>query len=83
MNHVPATPDLDSPFPVLPRRAALRPRLPVSLGQSQRATTWSDFRVGKLPAGLGALLNLGLLLAPVVIPLPRKGLSSFIFPMVL
>ncbi len=57
-----------APVPLAPSPSELK--LPTS--------TWipwiSDFRLRKLPAGLGiALVNLGLLISPVVIPSPAQG----------
>ena len=59
------------PSPHLPLTAGTRDIKPYASDFARR--TW-NFRSGKLPAGLGiALLNLGLLITPGVMPSPAQG----------
>ncbi len=68
-----------------PSSASLRSPFPtpfqLGLGTSDLTPRILDFRLGKLPAGLGiALLNLGLLITPVMMSRPAQGAERIYIP---
>src|ERR671916_1395557 len=68
----PSSASLRSPFPTPPQ---------LGLGTSDLTPRILDFRLGKLPAGLGiALLNLGLLITPVMMSRPAQGAERIYIP---